>query len=845
MARRRERDQPQRNALVAGAKKISLGRGAAALERLDHRTAEWMGDAWVCFDEVAEIKHSVLYAGNQMSKLRLFVATRPKDDPDGDPIPVGDEQSGIDAALAQDAVAELDRLERAKGGLAEVLRVLTMNLEVTGLTYVVGRSARTLERQDRQTGDVVTVEIPESWEVRSEREVEFKDEGDDRVALIRDTPGGKQTRLDKDEDSITAIWQRHAAWTGLADCNMRACITDARALQLLTGQVLAEAASAMPAQAWTIPNELTFSARTKPQGDGEADEMDPLEQAIDDAWTEAVEDPTSMSVFRPFVIRGPAEYLKADYLRLIDFKRGGGEDLEKRIMARVKRLSRGLNLPVEKILGLEETTFANADQVNEDEFDDYFQPRAEMLVQALTDAYLRPNLSDSHPTGGDQIEQLFVWYDASRLIAQPDPEANANDAWDRFLISDETWRGVKGFGDDDAPEVLEVLARAGLRRGIFTADISKALLELLGTDIDVEALPTVAPGEADTAAEPDPNARARQVLAALLAAAQRRQAADDEQPPAPRPSLEAHVIEPVTAAARGRARPDFGRMLLDIDRDLRTRLHGAAETAMTRALERAGNRLRNRNMIRRLDLTVPAIEVAATVGPSLVAEAGETVESLLDGAFGDLEHQFMEWGRGAQQEALDLVGRVVGGFDTAERTSLGLRQADDLEDAWRWMRDALEAHAGTQLFDPATIAEALGEFDAAARVPTGLVRQAVARAGGAAGITTDGGGSAFVTLIDGGSRPAGGIATGQLMGQTMRDHGAMVEAFRWVYGPARRSRPFEPHQDLDGLVFENFDDELLANPDSFPAFAYYLPGDHDGCVCDVEPVVVPVEDLDE
>ena len=76
------------------------------------------------------------------------------------------------------------------------------------------------------------------------------------------------------------------------------------------------------------------------------------------------------------------------------------------------------------------------------------------------------------------------------------------------------------------------------------------------------------------------------------------------------------------------------------------------------------------------------------------------------------------------------------------------------------------------------------------------------------------------------------------MGDLLEEQGVTVEGYEWVYGGFPRSHPFEPHQDLDGLTFENFDDPALENTSGFPATSHYLPGDHAGCVCDVMPVLV-------
>ena len=289
-----------------------------------------------------------------------------------------------------------------------------------------------------------------------------------------------------------------------------------------------------------------------------------------------------------------------------------------------------------------------------------------------------------------------------------------------------------------------------------------------------------------------------------------------------------------------------GRRLMELDRDLRSRLLVAANDAMNRALERAGNRLRSRTNgtpLRATLRTVPVTHAFVTLGPGAVAQLGFSEADALDGAWDDLEQQFRTWGANAQEQALDIAGQVASGFTRAERSALALRQAADLDEAWGWMVEALDALAGGRLYDPTPTAPDVGEFDPTLSVPSGLVRHAMARAGGATGLVTDGNGGALVTLVDGGTRPAGGIGTGELIRGALRDAGASVEAYRWVYGPALRKHNFAPHMHLDGQVFQNFDDPVLTNSHGWPPYGYYMPGDHKGCMCDFEPVVVPAEDL--
>jgi hypothetical protein len=876
----------QPTALVASARRVHLGRTDQAEARQTKANEQWQREAGVAFDEVEEVKAGVWFTGNSMAKLRLFPAVLPDDDPEAEPIPVDAEGSGITPDVAAAAWAELRRLNSTYGGLPELQRAWNMNTELTGELWLVGWGARNSDGTPYEGDDPAEADKPEWWEVRSVLEVQPKEDGGRRTYEVASPPHGHSKMLDlsgklgdgtdhEGQDTIIRVWQRHPLRAEAADSHLRAALVDCKALRYLTNQVLVEAMSAMPADLLLIPNELTVATPTPPaspptEGSAAPPTGDPFANALDDAFTESIEDPTALSAVRHMVIRGPAEFLKADYFRTVSLARDRSTELEARITARVERLARGMNLPVEKIMGHQSTTFANAEQVDQDTFEDYLQARAEGMCDGLTGAYLRPNMTDADHDAA-QVQRIMVWYDPAELVGQPDTERNADGAHDRNTISDAAYRRAKGFSEDDAPEPLDLLIKAGLRRGILTADLTRALLELLGQPIDVEPLPAAPPADVP----PDEAgrwmaaaARAREaevervrmerfvsgleLMERSVGAAQTRATAGDAfgvPGVIDTTGAEAEAEQLARAASSVRAGTNPGARLLAIDQDVRTRLQVAADDHLTRALETAGNRLRSRTKGSTRELARGVSrpnQVAATLGRALVAQAGITDDELLDGAFDALEQQFRTWGSGAQRDALELVNSLVGGFSTSERDALQLRQAADLDEAWGWMHEALQSLARARLYDPTgagDAADALGEQVAAGRVPPGLVRQAVAEAGGAAGITTVEGNGAYITLQNGGSRPAGGIGTGELLVEAMRDHDVQLEAYRWVYGPARRQRPFEPHQSLDGAVFRNFDDPVLSNDSGWPEFAYYLPGDHSGCMCDVEPVIVTPDEL--
>lgn len=286
---------------------------------------------------------------------------------------------------------------------------------------------------------------------------------------------------------------------------------------------------------------------------------------------------------------------------------------------------------------------------------------------------------------------------------------------------------------------------------------------------------------------------------------------DDEQRwPLTGEALTAATKKPKAPEAR-----DVGPELSAIDMQLKIRLHAAADAVLERALEKAGARIRSKAQ-RDSSTTRAAIKdlepmmVARRLGPSLVAAMGLDESELVADALESLRGRFDAWVQRAQEDALAIVPDLA----DVERSALFSRQAEDRAEAWAWMLSALSDVATQRLYSP--VPETDGEFDAATLVPFGIVREAVARAGGNA-LATDG--------------PMGGIATGGVVLDTLRGRGAAVEGYEWVYGSYPR-QTFEPHLALNGVTFENFDAEVLGNDFGWPDTTHFYPGDHDGCTCD-------------
>lgn len=826
MARRN--NEPK--ALVAAARPLRTdGKATVKLPRL-----EWQDDLWEFFDAIPEVKHSVRYVGSGMAKLRLFPAVA-NPDPEKPPIPVTHEASGIPPAIATLMVAELARLKSDRGGQSEILKQLAQNLEIAAEAFIVGRAARKANVDIGMKGVTATEEIPETWEIHSISEIEHRD----GKYFVKSSANDQSPYELTAEDTCIRVWQRHPRWADQPDCALAGMITVLEAIHTMTLAIIGETNSKRNNGFLLVPTEISFGPASQTANEDSDDgdpEEDPFLAELTKTMQGPIADPASPSAVQPTLIRGPAEALKE--FRHVLASRPSDQSVDDKIEKLVGRLARGIDLPVEVVMGHMSTTFANAGQIDQDTFDDYMEPRADLLVDGITYGFYTPQLQ-SVPALKEYAEKVFVWYDASKLITQPDPGENAGEAHQKLTISDSAYRAAKGFDDDDAPDPDELLRRTGLTKGILTADLTLALLKLLGgAEIPIDQ-PAEIPVDAAGNPQPVDGSGDNAAAATRLAVSQIVQALTMATP-ALAPA--APVLAPVVAAG-GRTAPNPGARLLGIDRELRTRLTVAADAAMTRALEKAGNRLRSKSKgVQGLTVSLTGVAphmVASTLGRALTASIGG--DNVLDDAWDELETQFRTWAGRAQAEAIDVAQQLAAGFSTSERAALQLRQAGDIDTAWAWMRSSLDALANQRLFDPTPGAPEFGEFDPTMKVPTGLVRQAMARAGGATGLVTNGT-DAWVAVYPDGA-PVGMIATGEAITGALTSNGVGVEGFAWVYGPASRSRPFEPHRDLDGVQFVNFDDAVLANSSGWPDDAFYFPGDHGGCLCDFEPIIIAADDL--
>lgn len=817
----------------------------------------WQEGAFTYRRALPEVGYVTRWLGNNSAHIRLIVGDRP---PGVDEVAELDddydsaEAGALPADLVDAAIEALGRLTGGapSGGGAAILAPIISSYETVGECYLVGRydpAAR--GGQGRET-----------WAVHSIREVTFQDGKmpgtpdtlDDGSPMPKGfyrlvTGEGRQAEavdLDPRYTTVVRLWTADPEWSADPESPLRSLVGVCEQLLMIEkGRMAAFRSRAAGNGVLLMPEELS-SVPVNAAGDDDLDDDDdPFDRDFTTQLTTPLTVDGSAAQVVPQVYRGAYQYL--DRVRLLTFERPLDpltQEAESRLLA---RLGIGLDVPPEVITGLADTNHWNAWQISSDTFKHHQEPITIAAVEALTLGYLRYRLHSLVDLGqaswtDDLIDRVVLWYDPSNLVAGADMSAAANDAYDRKLITDKAYRALRGIDESAAPDPEgdeqggQLVGNTGM-----DADTLVAVSNIAGTLLRAGYVP-----EAVSAALGLTIAHTGLVPVTVKAAEAPEAPADlpgvPAIPAAPDEPVDAEVVPTPPASGRrlaltaGAPAPTdeqrrLSRRLAQIEQQLRDRIAVAAAAAITRALERAGNRVRATGQrdetVREAASGVPGDRVVAAVGRALVAALGFDEQQLLAEAFTSLRGQYIEWTEAAAEEAIDTAARLAGLDRQAPDVA---RMVAELRDRFHDGIDAsvpeLEARltdlATERMYEPDPTAPQVGEVPAVL-VPPGLVREVLAVAGGLAVDAT-------------GRPPLSGLTSGRLLDGFIREAGCEVVEYEWAYGIS--SRTFHPHARLDGVVFTGYDDPVLSTAGTGHEWVgdSFAPGDHRGCHCDAMPI---------
>ena len=888
-----------------GASDISSGRqpirvltAAATRVRIDNQSEvrrqravrqNWQLDSFVYRNTIGELRYAVNFLANCAARMRMFIAVLPSDGESDMPIELTEyAEKHVDEVppelLAACANAIQD-LGNGRVALANMNHALSTNISLAGEAFLLGQ-------EDTQTG-------LQTWSVRSISEIvvmgdelKLREGPIDSVGLLG------LIDLDPALTTVSRMWQPDPEWRLLADSPMRAILNECEALLILRRNIRATGRSRLAGRGLlAIPDEVSITVNVDDDADPEAD---PFMGALADAMLTPITNEGDASAVVPIVIRGPGEHL--DKIRLIELSGAFDELAGKTRDELIGVIATGLDLPKEIIMGIADLNHWSAWQVDDNTFRHHVEPHVITISDCWTSGFVRPYLETSNldpAIVSEWVPRIMMWYDPTELVTHPDRMQNATTLHEALTISDAAFRDVGGFTDEDAPSAEEIEVRMIRTMRNWPANVVMALLHELDPSLAVPAmtgppaLPGIDPAKGATAppaalvapSAPDAGGGSNDAPSATrdVPAPSTSPASIDAGPPAipdgpPAPltassildtmsTSEASVLvrllreftmnESIALTASGKEwKPSaqsirLSKALQKIDYDLRARLTVAANDAMRRHLEKVGGNLRNKvakNETLRTKIAMTKNEhVLMTLGEDVAKKAGITAAGVVADTWSQLKDQFMQWTKEAQVQALKVAQQLGGLSDKDAQENIDLF-ANSADKGWGVLEASMNSLAVNLAYakDP-TIStdEAIAQLTPDSLVPTGTVRAALAVSGGTPEgdlgmITTNTG--AEVAAIPLGF-PVGGIGTGATISGLLSDSGAATTSYEWEHGPSLK--PFEPHLNLDGVVFSSFTDPALANNGDFPANQFYLPGDHIGCMCDYTPMWVSSSDVQD
>lgn len=446
------REPKRRRGVVASAHRVKLKDESS--NRL--RTQDWQARAWLYYDTVGEYREASQFYSRSLAPLRLYVAKW--DDTQNDWVEIKSDDPGYTEQDGQ-VLGLWDRVQDPGGGRSQLLGNYGRQRFVAGESYLT------------VTGADDPAE-PEVWEMLSTDELIPEGDGWRRRYRPGEDTKVKEAAEDTtvpmpDQAVVYRMWRPHPRFSRLADSPTRAVLDVAEELVMLTAAIRARARSRLAgAGLLLIPDDVDFEEEQdedQQQADQTDAEQGPFERMLTAAMTTAIEDQGDASAVVPVTAFVPADSI--DKWRLIDFGQGSNAYPEVKLRDEaVTRLARGLDMPVEILLGLAQANHWTGWMIHRQTWQVHVQPVAEEMVDDFTGIYLRPAIA----AAGIAVESVKyrIWYDESKVVTNPDRSRDAKDLHKAFAISDESLREANGFTDDDAPEDDEITRRVEILSAI-------------------------------------------------------------------------------------------------------------------------------------------------------------------------------------------------------------------------------------------------------------------------------------------------------------------------------------------------------------------------------------------
>jgi hypothetical protein len=443
------------------------------------------------------------------------------------------------------AVAALAALGGGPEGQTELLRQYGIHFTVAGDSYLIGMDRKGVE----------------DWFVAAASEISAD-------------PATKVWKVGEEElattDLVIRAWRPHPQKRHLPDSPTRAALPVLAEIDGLTKHVAAQIDSRLAgAGILFIPEEMNIGKPPVPAATvGPIPDVEPTPVVTDsnpasDLMLEIMEtasaslsNPGDASALVPIVVQVKGDTIK-DVKHITFWTPLDEHAIELRNEA-IRRLALGMDMPPEILMGNADSSHWNAWQTDEAAIKSHAEPLLFAITDALTEGYLRPALS-ADDVDDAELDSYAIVADTTEMRLRPNRSEEALELYDRGILSPQTVVRENGFDPDN--DVMSDDERAmWMLLKVATGQTTPAMVAQALIQYKVPGI-TLAAGEAG-------------VVPVVEDGPQSQHEAR------PTPSLQDH--------------PTLGPPDPDESEAITASLVGPAFAMVDRALERAGNRLRNK-----------------------------------------------------------------------------------------------------------------------------------------------------------------------------------------------------------------------------------------------------------
>lgn len=446
---------------------------------------------------------------------------------------------GVEVVSEGTAAMSVDELFGSDDDRSEALRMIGIHFTIAGECFIVA-----YDSDDPDDPGVI-------WNVVAPTQYSF-------TADTHYVNNEKIEVENSDDVLVIRLWKPDPFDSRRAMSPSRAVMSILGEIARLTDHVAAQVDSRLAgAGILLMPSEMTFP--TPPELTDEegnpvtpthvANDAESLMEVIQDTMAASIEDRSNASALVPIVITAPSDAISA-VKHMTFWTELDAHAIELRSEA-IRRLALGMDMPPEVLQGAAEANHWSAWQADEAAIKSHTEPLLKIITTSLTKGYLRPNL---RTRGMEDFAEYSIGVDTSEMRLRPNRSKEALELYNLGELSGAALLRETGFDAADAMKDDE-RAQWFIRKvasGSTTPELVEAALKALGVKLDV------APAEES----------------------------EDTQEARPTPSLADHPVRDIP----NREVSERRKML----RDTPEGMVAAADQLVYRALERAGNRIKNK-----------------------------------------------------------------------------------------------------------------------------------------------------------------------------------------------------------------------------------------------------------